>query len=100
MSMRVSQFYRRDIYSERAEYVGKVEDVILNLETGEIMRLSLRAFNEGGLPPEEVKKIILEESVGYEDVVRVGDVIIVRKNPKVKPGKRKKVALKEPPAGE
>ena len=97
MSMRVSQFYGRDIYSERAEYVGKVEEVILNLETAEIMRLSIRSFRGNTLPPEEVKKIIAEESVGYEDVVRVGDVILVRRNP-AKQG-RKKTAVR-PPAEE
>jgi sporulation protein YlmC with PRC-barrel domain len=91
MSMRVSQFYGRDIYSERAEYVGKVEDVILNLETAEIMRLSIRPFRANTLPPEEVKKIISEESVGYEEVIRVGDVILVKRNP-AKLGRKKTAA--------
>jgi sporulation protein YlmC with PRC-barrel domain len=98
MSMRVSQLYGRDIYTERAEYVGKVEDVILNLETAEIMRLSIRPFRANTLPPEEVKKIISEESVGYEEVIRVGDVILVKRNP-AKIGRKKK-AVHEAPAEE
>ena len=94
MSKRVSQLYGLDIYTERAEYVGKVEDVILNLETGEVMRLSLRPFKANTLPSEDVRKIITEESIGYNDVIRVGDVILSRRNP-LKEGKKKKAVFKE-----
>ena len=89
MSMRVSQLYGRDIFTDKAEYVGKVEDVILNLEGGEVMRLTLRAFRSETLPPEEVRKVITEESIGYNDIERVGDIIISKKNPK-KEGKKRK----------
>jgi len=94
MSKRVSQLYGLDIYTERAEYVGKVEDVILNLETGEVMRLSLRPFKANTLPSEDVRKIITEESIGYNDVIRVADVILSKRNP-LKEGKRKKPVFKE-----
>ncbi|RLI86432.1 MAG: hypothetical protein DRO76_03905 [Candidatus Altiarchaeales archaeon] len=95
MSKRLSQFYGMDIYTEKAEHVGKVEDVILNLEKGEIMRLSLRSFKARTLPSEDVRRIILEESIGYNDVVRVGDIIICKKNPKTEGKKIKKKATKD-----
>jgi len=94
MSKRVSQLYGMDIYTERAEYVGKVEDVILNLETGEVMRLSMKSLRGNTLPSEDVRKIIMEESIGYNDVIRVGDVILSRRNP-LKEGKKKKAVFKE-----
>jgi len=83
MSKRLSELYGMDIYTQKAMYVGKVEDVILNLEKGEVMRLSLRPFKGGQLPSEEVKKILKSESISYEDVLEVGDIIIVSKPPGV-----------------
>ena len=88
MSKRLSQLYGMDVYTEKAERVGRVEDVILNLEKGEVMRLSLKSFKARTLPSDDVRKIIQEESIGYNDVVRAGDIIICRKNPR-KEGKRK-----------
>lgn len=92
MSMRVSQLYGRDIFTEKAEYVGKVEDVILNLDEGEVMRLTLRSFKGDQLHPDEVRKVITEESIGFNEVVRVGDIVICRKNPKKEGKKLKRLA--------
>ena len=95
MVKRVSQLYGLDIYTERAEYVGKVEDIVLNLESGEIMRLSLKSFNANTLPTEEVRKIIAEQSIGYNDVTSVGDVILCKKNPRNEGRKAKKSGAAE-----
>jgi sporulation protein YlmC with PRC-barrel domain len=70
-----------DIYTQKAQYVGKVEDVILNLDKGEVMRLSLKSFRSGGLPSDEVRRVLQDESIGYDDVVEVGDIILVAKAP-------------------
>jgi sporulation protein YlmC with PRC-barrel domain len=90
MSIRISRLYGLDIYTEKAEYVGKVEDVVLNIDTGEIMRLSLKSFKANTLPPEEIKRIIQEESIGYNEIRSVSDVIICAKNPKKEGRKSKK----------
>lgn len=95
MSKRLSQLYGMDIYTEKAEYVGKVEDVILNLERGETMRLSLRSFKAKTLPSDEVKKIIHEESIGYNEVIRVGDIIICKTNPKTEGKRARRIRIKE-----
>ena len=94
MSRRLSQFYGMDIYTEQAEYVGKVEDVILNLDKGEIMRLTLRSFKTRRLPSEDVRKILQEESIGYPDIERVADIIICKKDPR-KTKKREKIPTLE-----
>lgn len=70
-----------DIYTQKAKYVGRVEDVILNIEQGEIMRLCLKNFRGTRLPSEEVRKILTEDSISYDDVLEVGDVILVDKAP-------------------
>lgn len=83
MSTRLSQLYGKDIFTKKAEYVGKVEDVILNLETNEVMRLCLRSFKAKTLPDTEVKRILQTESIGYNDIIEVGDIVICKKNPKI-----------------
>lgn len=81
MSKRLSELYGMDIYTQKAEYIGKVEDVILNLDKGEVMRLCLKSFRGGSLSNDEVRKVLQEESVSYDDVVEVGDIILVSKPP-------------------
>lgn len=95
MSMRVSQLYGKDIFTEKAEYVGKVEDVILNLEEGEVMRLTLKSFRGNQLQPEEIRKVITEESIGFNEVIQVGDIVICKKNPKKEGRKPKKLTETE-----
>jgi sporulation protein YlmC with PRC-barrel domain len=73
-----------DIYTQKAQYIGKVEDVILNLDKGEVMRLCFKSFRGGNLSSEEVRRVLQEESVSYDDVVEVGDIILVSKLPATK----------------
>lgn len=95
MSKRLSELYGMDIYTKKAEYVGKVEDVILNLETGEVMRLCLKSFRAKTLPDDEVKNILQNESIGYNDVVEIGDVVICRENPRKVPARKPPSSKKE-----
>lgn len=81
MSKRLSEFYGMDVYTQKAMYVGKVEDVILNLDKGDIMRLSFKPFRGTTLSSEEVKTILQSETTPYDDVMEVGDVIIIQKAP-------------------
>ena len=81
MSKRLSELYGMDIYTQKAQYVGKVEDVILNLDKGEVMRLSMKSFRGGGLLSDEVRRVLQDESVSYDEVGEVGDIIIVQKAP-------------------
>ncbi|VVB55396.1 PRC-barrel domain protein [uncultured archaeon] len=81
MAKRLSELYGMDIYSAKGAYLGKTEDIILNLEKGEVMRLSLRPFKGGVLPGDEVKKILQYESIAYSDVIEVGDIVLVQKGP-------------------
>lgn len=89
MSKKLSQLYGLKIYTEKAEYIGLVEDVILDIKNGEIMWLSLQSFKGRPLLNNEIKQILREESIPYADVVQAGDIIICKKNPK-KPGRKQK----------
>jgi sporulation protein YlmC with PRC-barrel domain len=78
MVRRLSELYGMDIYTGGGKYIGRVEDVILNLERGEVMRLSLRSF-KGDINADVGKKILQDETVGYNEVVSVGDIVLVQK---------------------
>mgnify|MGYP001115724216 CR=1 FL=1 len=65
--MRISRFYGLAIYNSRAEYVGIVNDVVLDFDSGEIFGLAVG--QEAG-----VQNI----AVPFRDVLAVGDIILVR----------------------
>jgi sporulation protein YlmC with PRC-barrel domain len=81
MSKRLSELYGMDIYTMKGLYVGKVEDVILNLEKGEVMRVSLKSFRGGVFSGDNVRQILREESIPYEEVAEVGDIVLIHKTP-------------------
>ncbi|RLG69008.1 MAG: hypothetical protein DRO11_08315 [Methanobacteriota archaeon] len=75
--MHVSELYGLDIYNDEARFVGKVNDVILNLETGKVVRLTtepLRAVSK-----ERAKSVLKDKSVLFKNVMAVGDIVIVGK---------------------
>jgi sporulation protein YlmC with PRC-barrel domain len=84
MSKRLSELYGMEIYTQKAMHVGTVEDVILNLDKGEVMRLCLKSFRGGGLSSDDIRQVLQEDSISYEDVVEVGDIILVSKLPQKK----------------
>lgn len=75
-----------DIFTERAEYVGKVGDIILNIERGEIMHLTLSPLKPSS--GQDIRRTLQEETIPYSEVLKVGDIIICKKNPR-KEGKIK-----------
>lgn len=77
MGVKLSKLYGMDIYSDGAEYVGKVNDVILNLEKGEIIRITTDPLR--GVLKADAKKMLREKSVLYKNVVSVRDIMIVSK---------------------
>jgi len=81
MSKKVSLLYGLDIYSTSGEYVGKVEDVLLNLDEAVIMSLYIKPMNGAGVDSMELKRIIKEEGVSYDGVTSVGDIILTKTRP-------------------
>ncbi|GEM_PF-504635 len=81
MSRRLSEFYGLDVYSLRGEYVGKVEDVVLNLEKGMVMSLCLKPLRGMSPGSTDVKKVLREESISYTDVSAVNEVVLIKNKP-------------------
>lgn len=88
--MKISELYGTEIYTAKAKHLGKVEDIILNLQKGEIMRLTLSPLKSGFLSKSKVEEILRENSIGYSDVEQVGDIVIVKPTVRVAPPERAK----------
>ena len=77
-------------YGRIGRYIGKVEDIILNLQKGEIMRITLAPLKSGFLSKSKVEEILKENSIGYQDVEEVGDIVLVKPTVRVSvPGEKK-----------
>ena len=98
----VSNLYDLDIYTIRGEYVGKVNDIVLNIRLGTISKIQVRALEpekkEVGIRdifkrgfqfvPEEDEVRSFQEGVlniPFEQVLAVADIILI-KTPQVPRG--------------
>ena len=77
MTVKVSKLYGIDIYSDGGAYIGKVHDVILNMEKGEVVRLTTEPLRT--VQKEHAKKLLQEKTVLFKNVHSVGDILIVGK---------------------
>lgn len=76
--MRVSEIYRMDIYSDGGQYLGEVQDVIIDLEKGEVSRLLMVPWkNIKG----DTRSALRTKSILYKSVKNVSDVVLVSGNP-------------------
>lgn len=72
--MKMSDMYHMDIYSDGGQYLGDVQDVIIDLEKGEVSRLLMVPWkNARG----DVKTVLRLKSILYKNVKNVGDVVMV-----------------------
>jgi len=81
MSKRLSYLYGLDIYSTNGQYLGKVEDVLINLEEGVVMSIYLKPLGGGSVDSNELKRIIKEEGISYDGVTSVDDIILTKSKP-------------------
>lgn len=64
--MRVSEYYDMPIYSDKGNYVGEVQDVVLDLDEGNVLGLGF-GKREGKVT-----------TIPYESIMAIGDIILVR----------------------
>ncbi|MFA6049532.1 MAG: PRC-barrel domain-containing protein [Candidatus Micrarchaeia archaeon] len=75
MTIKASQLMGMDIYTDNATFVGKVYDIIIDLQKGEIVRLTLEPIKAAS--KDEAKRIFREKTVMYKSVKAVEKIIIV-----------------------
>lgn len=74
--MRLSELYGKDVFTDTGKYIGTVEDIIIDVESGEVLRL---LFERLPSSKERAKEVIREKSILYKNVKSVEDVIVVSK---------------------
>ncbi len=76
--MRMSKLYGMDIFSDGGKYLGKVFDIVVDVEKGDVVRLTLESIHAASR--EEAQRIIKEKTILYKNVKSVEDVIVVSKS--------------------
>ena len=74
MSLKVSQLIGMDIYTDNAQYLGKVYDVIIDLQKGEIVRLTLEPIRASS--KDEAKRVFKEKTIMFRSVKAVENIVI------------------------
>lgn len=68
-----------DVYTDNAKYLGKLHDLIIDLQKGEVARLTLQ-------PVESLlgasQQWIKGNTIAYKNVVSVGDIVVVSNKPR------------------
>jgi sporulation protein YlmC with PRC-barrel domain len=77
MGTRMSKLYGMDIYTDTGKFLGKVQDLIVDLEKGEIVRITMEPISFR--TKEDAKRIMGEASILYKNVRSVEDVVVVSK---------------------
>ena len=77
MTMKLSRLYGMDIYSDGGRYLGRAQDFIVDLEKGDVIRITMEPLS--AMSKDEAKRIIKDKSVLYKNVKSVEDVIVVSK---------------------
>ncbi|MBI5228694.1 PRC-barrel domain-containing protein [Candidatus Micrarchaeota archaeon] len=75
MATRISQLLGMDVYTDNAQYIGKIYDVILDLQKGEIIRLTLEPIKVAS--KDEAKRIFREKTIMYKSVKAVEKIVII-----------------------
>jgi len=66
-----------DIYNDEGKFLGKVQEVVVDLEKGEVVRILTEPL--ASMSREDAKRILKEKSVLYKYVKSVEDVVMVAK---------------------
>ncbi|NYZ73986.1 PRC-barrel domain-containing protein [Candidatus Micrarchaeota archaeon] len=74
MTTKLSKLYGMDILTDSGRFIGKAEDFVLDMESGEVSRILLEQLPPGKV---EARKAMLQKSILHKNVKSVEDVIVV-----------------------
>ncbi|MEM0437743.1 MAG: PRC-barrel domain-containing protein [Candidatus Micrarchaeia archaeon] len=79
MALNIADLYGMDIFTANGKFVGKIQDVIVDLEKGEVIRIAMEPLNNIS-SREEAREVLKNKSILYKNVRSVGDVVIIDDN--------------------
>ncbi|HJJ29853.1 MAG TPA: PRC-barrel domain-containing protein [Methanocorpusculum sp.] len=77
MKWQISELFGMSVYSDKAVFLGKVEDVVLDVTNKKISGLALSNVNKDVIDTKNYQGVIIP----YRIVKEVGDIILVRHIP-------------------
>ncbi|RBQ25182.1 MAG: hypothetical protein ALMCE001_06020 [Methanocorpusculum sp. MCE] len=77
MKWQISELFGMSVYSDKAVFLGKVEDVVMDVTNKKISALALSNVNKDVIDTKNYQGVIIP----YRIVKEVGDIIIVRHIP-------------------
>ncbi len=78
MTLALSRMFGMDIFTTDAEYVGKAQDFIIDLEEGKVYKIVLEPLRL--VSKQDIVQILKKKTVDYSKVVAVKDIILIDKN--------------------
>jgi len=83
-----------DVFTDTAKFVGKVYDIIIDLQKGEVTRLTLEPIKVAS--KDDARRIFKEKTILYKSVKAVEKIVIVSAIPPVEDAPEEEEAPKEP----
>ena len=77
MAIQVSKMYGLSIYDDNGAYLGKAYDLILNLESGDVVRITTEPLKDISDSKEDMNKVIQQKSILFKRVKSVKDIVVV-----------------------
>ena len=77
--VKLSKIYGADIYDDQGKHLGKAYDFIINVENGEIVRITTEPLT-ASLSKDTIEKILREKSILFRRVKSIGDIIVVSRS--------------------
>jgi len=78
MSYAISKMYGLGIYDTNGAYLGRANDFIIDLEKGEVIRITTEPIRSLANSKTDATKILQKKSVLYKRVRSVKDIIVVQ----------------------
>jgi len=94
MAVRVSALMGMDVFTDTAKFVGKVYDIIIDLQKGEVTRLTLEPIKVAN--KDDARRIFKEKTILYKSVKAVEKIVIVSSIQPVEEPEAEEEAPKEP----
>ena len=75
MTKKLSEIYGMDVFTDAGKFLGTAQEFLLDVEKGVASRILLDSVPSS---KEQLKELLKEKSVKYENVKSVEDVIVVK----------------------
>lgn len=76
MTVRISKIYGLNIFDDNGLLLGKAFDLILNLEKGEVVRITTEPLKSISGSKEELTKLLQQKSILFRRVRSIKDIIV------------------------